>query len=125
MSDDATDPRIRIQKVWVQRGTRVDDHNLIGCYFEEGDPDKYHFYGKQGDLIQTIPDVITSDTVDFKFIRDGVLWTVDPFHLDAPLEIANGHWSNTRGTDDDDGEFHAQAGPGAGEEEESASSATA
>ena len=128
MSDDATDKKIKINKVWITRGGPVDDHNLMGCYFEEvNEPDKYHFYGKQNSLIPTIPDVLTAETTDFKFIRDGVSWTVNPFHLDLGpvMKTANGHWSNSRGTDDDDGDFHATAGPGAGEEEESASSATA
>ena len=125
MSDDACDSKIRIQKVWIQRGGPVDDHNLMGCYFEQvNDLGDYHFFGKKGDLIPTIPDVITGETIDFQFIRDGVLWAVNPFHLDPPMEMANGHWSNPRGTDDDDGEFVAQAGP-IRPEEESASSATA
>jgi len=122
MSDNPTGP-ITIDKVWLKRGGPVDDHNLMGCYFEEVNPDNYHFYSKKRNLIPTIPDVITTATTDFQFIRDGVLWTVNPFHLDPTL--ANGHWSNSRGTDDDDGDFHASAGPGAGEDEESASSATA
>jgi hypothetical protein len=118
MSDDPI--KIKITKVFG--GDDSDKNELKDCYFTLSDvPGNYHFHGKHDNPIATIPEVLTSDS-DFQFIRAGMLWTVSEFHVDPVKETAHGHWNNPRHVDDDDGEFHAQAGPGA---EETASSAKA
>jgi hypothetical protein len=99
-----------------------DKDKLKHCYFVPTAPGgPYDFYSKHDILLQS---GLTSGT-DWSFTHDSIDWSVTNFVIDD--EEASGDWSNPDNlTNEQDGTFQAQSGGGpVGEEEESASAASA
>jgi len=112
----------------VHGGDKSDHNDLLNCYFEQlGNPGDYVLRNQIGEQIWTAPSLLRASTRTFRFIFGGYLWTVDNFHLhiNPARSTADGHWVNDHNVpEQDEGDFHAQSGGGA-EEDEYASSANA
>ena len=120
MQDDSK--KIRIKD--VQGGDSRDQQSLKRNYFyPTAVNDTYQFFDPGDDPIVTDPPVVAKGfnfTFTLKEMPD-VTWTITNFDIND--QSANGSWVNSHKIELDDGEFHAQAGGGA--EEENTASATA
>ena len=113
--------KIRIDN--VQGGSPQDQQALKRNYFlGTGVNDTYQFFDPGDDLIPTEPAVVATGVVfQFKLKEmPEVTWTITNFDIND--DSASGNWTNTHKTDNEDGHFQAQSGPGA---EETVSSAAA
>lgn len=120
MQDDLK--KIRIKQ--VQGGDSRDQQALMRNYFyPTGVDNTFQFFDPGDDPIVTDPPVV-AEGVNFSFSlkeMPGVTWNVSNFDIND--QVGSGKWNNTARIELEDGEFHAQAGGGA--EEEETASATA